>query len=140
MVFSSLNHLRASVSGATVSLIGAGLVSIQASQSGNADYLPATAVIQQFTVAKALLTVSAADATRAYGAANPLFTGTLSTVVNGDPITATFTSSATTTTSAGIYGPTSAFAIKPTMSDPSQRLGNYTLVLTNGTLTITTGG
>ena len=140
VVFSSLNSHRATVSGATVTIIGAGVVSIQASQAGNADYLPATAVTQQFNVAKALLTVTAADATRPFGSSNPLFTGTLSTVVNGDPISAIFTSSATTTTAAGIYGPGSAFAITPTMVDPGNRLGNYDLVLKKGTLTISTGG
>ena len=46
------------------------------------------------TVTKASLTVTAGDAAREYGAANPSFTGTVTGVENGDNITATYSSAA----------------------------------------------
>jgi N-acetylneuraminic acid mutarotase len=89
------------------------------------------------TIKKAPLTVTAADASRPYGQANPAFTGTLTGVVAGDGITATYISAATATTAAGVYGPTDANAITPTLSDPNNKLANYDVASTNGTLTIT---
>ncbi len=83
------------------------------------------------TVTPAPLTVAVASATRLYGSANPTFTGTISGLVNGDPVTATYSSAATVTSSVG------TFPITATLADPSGKLGNYTLVNTPGTLTIT---
>src|SRR5207245_4433825 len=65
-----------------------------------------------------------------YGDTNPVFTGTLSGVLNGDNLTAAYTSSATTNSPVGTYD------IVPSLSDPSGKLGNYILASTNGTLTI----
>ena len=83
------------------------------------------------TISPAPLTVSAANASRAYGSANPAFTGTLTGVKNGDNITATFASATGATTNVGNY------PIIPTLVDPTAKLGNYTVTSTNGTLTIT---
>jgi hypothetical protein len=83
------------------------------------------------TISPASLTVSAANASRAYGSANPAFTGTLTGVKNGDNITATFASATSATTNVGNY------PIIPTLVDPTAKLGNYTVTSTNGTLTIT---
>ncbi len=83
------------------------------------------------TVGAAVLTASADNATRAYGDPNPTFTGTLIGVQPGDNITATYTSTATAASPVGTY------AITPVLSDPNNKLANYTVVLNNGTLTIT---
>ncbi len=83
------------------------------------------------TIAQAPLTVTANDAARPYGAANPPFTGTLSGLKNNDAITASYGSTATATTPAGSY------AIAPTLADPSGALGNYAITKAAGTLTIT---
>ena len=83
-----------------------------------------------FTVAKAALTATASNASRTYGVTNPIFTGTLNGVVNGDNITANYTCTATTNSSPGTY------TITVSLNDPSVRLTNYTTSLTNGTLTI----
>jgi hypothetical protein len=83
------------------------------------------------TISPAPLAVSAANATRAYGSANPAFTGTLTGVKNGDNITATFASATDATTNVGSY------PIVPTLVDPTAKLSNYTVTSTNGTLTIT---
>ena len=89
------------------------------------------------TVNHAPLSVTASNATRAYGVANPVFSGSLTGVLPGDTITATFASSATITTTVGIYNAASAKAIIPTLVDPGSRLGNYAITSTNGTLAIT---
>ena len=81
-------------------------------------------------VAPAPLSVTAANASRAFGAANPVFGGTLTGVVNGDNITATYASTATPASPVGTY------AIVPTLADPSGRLGNYTAAISNGVLTV----
>jgi hypothetical protein len=83
------------------------------------------------TISPAPLAVSAANATRAYGSANPAFTGTLTGVKNGDNITATFASATDATTNVGSY------PIVPTLVDPTAKLSNYIVTSTNGTLTIT---
>ena len=86
------------------------------------------------TVTPAPLSVTAADATRAYGAPNPIFTGTIEGLKNGDSITATFSSGATPASPAGSYPITSALA------DPGSKLGNYTVNTHDGTLTIAVPG
>ena len=137
VVFTSGNPAVATVSGTTVTITGSGTAVITATQAGNTNYSAALAVPQTLTVTKAPLTVTAADTSRAFGAGNPSFTGTLTGVVNGDPITATYASSATATTAVGVYGTSAAEAITPTLVDPTARLGNYTVTSTKGTLTIT---
>ena len=89
-----------------------------------------------FNVLKKSLTAIANASTRMYGVANPAFTGTLAGVVAGDAITASYTSSATLTTSAGTYSSVSAEAITPVILDPNNKLSNYVASLTNAALTI----
>jgi hypothetical protein len=83
-----------------------------------------------FSIAKASLTATANNASMLFGGTLPSLTGTLTGVVSGDGITAAFTTAATASSPAGIY------AITPVLSDPNTKLGNYTTVLTNGTLTV----
>ena len=80
------------------------------------------------TVTTAALTVTANNASRVYGTANPTFTGTITGLVNGDTVTATYSSSAVANSPVGTY------AIVPTVTGVSS---NYTLTTVNGTLTIT---
>jgi 6-phosphogluconolactonase (cycloisomerase 2 family) len=76
------------------------------------------------------LSVSADDATRPVGQANPAFTGTIAGIKNGDNITAGFDSPAT------VDSPDGTYPIVPTLLDPTGKLGNYTVAVTNGTLTV----
>jgi N-acetylneuraminic acid mutarotase len=103
----------------------------------DAQHWAATMAIVTMSVTKAALSVTAANASRAYGAPNPLFTGTLAGAITGDAITATYASSATPTTPVGAYGPSTAQAITPTLIDPGGRLANYTVAVNRGTLSIT---
>jgi len=86
------------------------------------------------TIGKAVLTVTPADATRQYGVANPVFTGTVSGVVNNDGITATYSTFAVTLSNAGTY------PITATLVDPNNRASNYSVTLNSGTLTVTRAG
>jgi hypothetical protein len=82
------------------------------------------------TITPAPLSVSAGDATRLYGDANPVLAGTITGLKNGDAITATYASVDATS-------PIGAYAITPTLVDPAGKLGNYTVTSSNGTLTVT---
>jgi len=82
------------------------------------------------TVAPAPLAVTAANAARAYGAANPAFTGTVTGLANGDTVAVTYA------TTAIVASPAGAYPIVPTVSGAA--LSNYTLATANGILTVTT--
>jgi 6-phosphogluconolactonase (cycloisomerase 2 family) len=90
-----------------------------------------TFVSGNLTITPAALSVSAADATRVYGDPNPVFTGTITGIKNGDNITATYSTTATAASPVGTY------PITPALVDPTSKLGNYTVTSTNGTLTVT---
>lgn len=119
------------VSGATVQMLAAGACTVTASQAGDSNYNAAADVVQTFTVGRAALSASAADKTREYGAPDPVFTGTLTGVVAGDTITASFTATDVPTSPPGTY------QIVVTLNDPGGRLGNYIVTTHNGVLTIT---
>lgn len=85
---------------------------------------------------KRLLTVTPAPASRVVGAANPTFTGTITGMVAGDGITATYASAADASTPVGVYA-TGADAITATLADPNGKLSGYYVVQTHGALTIT---
>jgi hypothetical protein len=90
------------------------------------DYSNATLTITPYA-----LVVRADNQNRPYGAANPILTGTLSGVLPGDAITASYSTTAISNTPVGSY------AILPVLSDPNQRLTNYSVTSSNGTLTVT---
>ena len=83
------------------------------------------------TVTPAPLSIVADDVTRAAGQPNPAFTGTITGIKNGDDITATHDSPATSGSEAGTY------PIVPTLKDASGRISNYAVTISNGTLTVT---
>ncbi len=118
--------------------LNAGTHSLNFSYPGDTNYAAQTAG-GTLQVKQAALVATAAAATRAYGAANPVFTGTLTGVVTGDGITATYESQAGATTPGGTYS-TGPDAIAPALVDPNNRLSNYSATLNDGTLTITGGG
>jgi hypothetical protein len=72
-----------SVSGTTVTILGAGSCTLQATQGGGAGFAPATASAS-FGVAQAPLLIAANDATRVAGRPNPAFSARYSGFVNGD--------------------------------------------------------
>jgi hypothetical protein len=126
----------AAVSGSTLTIIGAGPVTVTASQMGNGNYAAATPVLRSFTVAPAILTVTANNASRSFGVGNPSFTYTITGLVNGDTTavvsgTATEATTATNTSVAGNY--------PITFSTKALTAANYTFTYVNGTLTVKGG-
>jgi hypothetical protein len=85
-------------------------------------------------VKQAPLTVTAADAAMIYGAAVPSLTGSLTGVVNNDGISASYSTTAITTSPVGEYSITSS------LDDPNSKLPNYSVTTTDGKLTIGKAG
>ena len=123
----------ATVNGSTLTNIGAGPVTVTASQAGNSNYAAATPVSRSFTVAPAILTVTANNASRAFGGANPPFTYTIAGLVNGDT-TAAVSGTATETTTAITTSPGGTYPI--TFSTKALTAPNYAFTYVNGTLTV----
>ena len=120
-----------SIVNGSVHTTGSGSCSVTANQTGSSVYNPAPAVTQTFGIGQRPLTVTAQNATRQFGVANPTFTGTLTGVANSDALTATYTTAAT------ISSPVGTYAIVPTVSGAA--LSSYTQTLNSGTLTVTAG-
>ena len=121
------------VSGSTLTVTGAGTCVVAANQAGNADYSAAAQVTQTVTVNPAALTVSASSASRAYGAANPAFSYTVTGYVNGDTSSVVGGSAAETTSASSTSSPGS-YSI--TFSSEALTATNYTLSYVSGTLTV----
>ena len=119
---------------ATLTATGAGTIAIAANQAGNASYSAATQVTASIVVNKASLTVTVNPVISVYGVAFPTFTGTVTGVVSGDGITATYSTTATPTSAVG-----GTYSIVATLVDPNSRLGNYSVTNTPAALTITRG-
>ncbi|MGD0745390.1 MAG: MBG domain-containing protein, partial [Verrucomicrobiota bacterium] len=117
----------ASVNGNLITISGAGLVTVRASQAGDQNWNSAPDVQQSFNVAKAPLSVTADNQSRPYGSANPALTGTIAGIQNGDAISASYTTTATAASPAGTYD------IVPTVSGP---LANYNITTNKGILTV----
>jgi hypothetical protein len=90
-----------------------------------------TLVDGTLTVTKAPLTVTANDATKLYRASNPAFTGVPTGLKNGDQVTVTYSTTATTDSQVGSY------PITPAVSGAA--LANYNLTTVNGTLRVMYG-
>ena len=113
----------------SVLTVGTKTLSVIFNPSNSTDYNGASTNVN-LTVSPTPLTVTASNASRPYGTANPSFTGTISGVVNGDNITATFSCSAASNSPVGNY------TITSTLNDPNDRQTNYAVTLNNGALTI----
>jgi hypothetical protein len=97
---------------------------------GNVNYSSAGGTVE-IVINKASLSATAHSTSKVYGEPNPTFTGTLTGVAGSDPITATYSTTATTTSGVGSYD------IVPAVNATASVLANYeTPLLTNGTLTI----
>jgi hypothetical protein len=83
------------------------------------------------SVTKASLSVTANDATREYGMSNPVFTGTITGGLSSDGLIATYATSADQASNVGNY------AIEVTLNDPNNKLGNYEVTKTAGSLSVT---
>ena len=124
----------------TTSSLPAGSYTITSSYQGDTDYGASTSGPVTFTVTPrtapgggAALTVTVANASRAYGQGNPAFTYSVTgTLVNGDTY-------ATAVTGVPVYS-TTAIATSPAGTYPISVAGlnsnNYLIAFVNGTLTV----
>ncbi len=97
--------------------------------SDTTDYSSVTDNVS-LVVLPATLTVTAANFSRPFDTANPVFTGTIAGLVSPDNITATYACGATLTSPVGTY------QIVPSLVDPGNRQTNYTVNLVNGILVV----
>ena len=130
LTWSSSNTSVAAISDNTLAVKGAGTATITATQAGNDEYKPFSKEFT-LTVAKAQLTITANNATKNVGKANPVFTASYEGFVGEDDATVlttqpTLTCEATTESPAGTYD--------IVVSDAEA--ANYEMVYVNGSLTI----
>ena len=133
-VIFSVSSGPCTVSGSALTVAGTGTCVVAANQAGNADYSAAATVSHSIVVNAAVLTVTANNASRVYGAANPTFTAGFSGFVNGDTSSVlsgapSLTTTATITSAPGSYTITAAAG--------TLAASNYTFNFVNGTLTVT---
>jgi hypothetical protein len=128
----SIANGPATIDGNTVTITGAGTVIVRASQVGDDNYNPAPNVDQTFEVAKTALVVTAQNATRTYGTANPPLTFTYDGFVSSD------------TASDIDFAPTASTTALPASNVSSYPItvtdgldNNYTFTYVAGTLQIT---
>lgn len=124
----------ASLSSGRLSITGAGVVLVRASQTGNASFNPAPDVIRSFAVNKAVLTVTANSTSRLYGAANPGFGAKITGFVNGETASV-LSGTPTIGTATAPNSPPGAYPITPSLGSLSA--DNYSFSFSSGTLTIT---
>ncbi|MFA5910435.1 MAG: Ig-like domain-containing protein [Vicinamibacterales bacterium] len=105
-----------------------GTAGASANYPGDGNYAPSSDT-GSFAITPAALSVTTNDKVRSHTAPNPLLDGTLTGVMPGDGITAFYTTAAT-----NIPGP---YLIVAALNDPNGKLGNYSVSITNGTITLT---
>jgi hypothetical protein len=137
----------ATVAGNILTITGAGTVQVTATQPGAGQYGPAASVSQTLTVAPAVLTLTANNATRMDNTVNPPFTYTLTGFVNGDTQGSATSGQPQITTTATPGSPVGTYPIIPAATytniggiQTALSAANYTFNPVNGTLTITSGG
>ena len=121
-----------SINANTLTVTGAGTIVVAANQLGNTDYSAAAQVTASLVVNAATLTVTANNASKVYGTANPAFTGAVTGQQNGDTFTESFSTSATQ------WSPVGTYAILPAVA--GAELGGYTEAVHDGTLTVSQAG
>ncbi|RWY45984.1 cadherin-like beta sandwich domain-containing protein, partial [Mucilaginibacter gilvus] len=84
ITYASDNTAVATIVSNQVHIVGQGTANITASQAGTTNYNAAANVVQNFTVNKANLTITAAAKTKVYGDSDPAFTYTATGVVASD--------------------------------------------------------
>ena len=107
----------------------AGGYTVSVNYSGDGNYNAAAQITVNLSINPVVLTVTANNATKVYGTANPTFTGSVGGQQNGDTFTESFATSAT------ISSPVNSYAIVPSVTGTN--LADYTQSITDGSLSIT---
>ena len=126
----------ATLSGSTLTITGAGSIAVKATQAGNETYAAAPDMLKTIQVAAKALTITAANASRVYAAANPAAPGFTAPALVGSDTIATVTSSyAATATSTAAIGSTHAITPGAALFS-SGSAANYIITYSAGTLTV----
>jgi len=108
--------------------IGSQELSVTFTPTDSVDFTTATKTVS-LSVTQATLTILANNFTRLYGTANPVFTGSITGVENGDTFAESFSNSA------GILSQTGQYTIVPAAA--GSNLSDYIQIVQNGTLSVT---
>jgi hypothetical protein len=119
----------------TAAALGAGSHTVTAAYGGDSQFAASSAPAFVQAVAPAPLTVTANDATRAFGQANPAFTARYSGFVNGDG-PGSLGGTLSFSTAATADSPPGSYAITP----GGLTSANYSITFASGTLTVTPAG
>jgi sugar lactone lactonase YvrE len=111
-----------------------GTYTVAVTYSGDSNYPAATSNIT-LKVTPRPVTITADNKTRPINTANPALTGTVTNLVPGQSITATYSTTAVTSSPAGTYPIIPAYVM-----GPGVKASNYTITEVNGTLTVTDSG
>ena len=120
----------------TITSLVAGTHSITADYGGDTNYTTSVSTPVSQTVNKATLTVTANDASRSYGTANPAFTSTMTGFANGDTQASVVTGSPSLTTTATTVSPAGTYPITATLGTLATN-NNYIFAFIDGILTVT---
>ena len=126
--------VAAGVATYSTSALQVGTNPITAQYSGDSNYNSATSSTLSQVVTKAVLTVTANNASKVYGAALPAFTPSYSGFQNGDT-SAVLTGSPSLTTTATAASPVGTYTITAAVGTLSA--ANYSFTFVNGSLTVT---
>ncbi len=133
ITFESDDPSVATISGNSLTIVGAGTANITASQDGDETFDPAPEVSQVLTVNKAILSAKADNKTKIFGDPNPALTITY-TGFKGTDDASVLDTPPTIATTVTQFSPVDSYDIS-FMTGGSDH--NYTFSLTDGTLTIT---
>ncbi len=120
----------------TTSSLAVGTHSITAQYGGDTNHSAAASAAVSQVVNKATLTVTANDASRPYGTANPAFTSTMTGFVNGDTQGSVTTGTPSLTTLATAASPAGTYSIVTAQGTLTTN-NNYGFAFVDGTLTVT---
>jgi len=127
--FLPADGITASYSRTPGEAVGTYTISATLSGAGLSNY-NVTSNTAAFTIGKASLIVTSDPKTRFYQSPNPPFTGSVTGQMNGDQISATYSTTATVASAPGTY------PITPALVDPANRVGNYNVTTNVGLLTV----
>ena len=127
VTFSSSNTSVATISGTTVTIVGAGTTAITADQAGTSGAYATATAQQTLTVNKATITVTAASVSREYNSANPVLTFSFSGFVNNENA-AVISGEPTVTTTATQTSPVGSYPVSATINTLTAANYNFTFV------------
>ncbi|NVN97854.1 MAG: MBG-2 domain-containing protein [Geobacteraceae bacterium] len=132
VTYASSDLTVATVSGATVTIVGQGITTITANQAGNSNYASATAQ-QNLVINKKTLNVAAQNESRPYNTDNPTLTPSYTGFAYGDT-TAVLTGTPVITTAATKTSPVGSYDIDVAVG--SLTAANYSFSFTKGILAV----